>query len=402
MAVVLILLVFVATTLLLGGFGIDNLENALTFPGRITGAVLVVVALTTFFGAVAVVDHWFWNGFAYSGVVALIGAMAAFLANAMLLLEISKNGESPSYQALLAALTAGSGWAVFTLWRTSAVIPAPKRLAAALIVPSVIAIANFGYQNLYEPSQHGAKPLIKVTTGTPVLSQDRKEFAVPVDVSIENHSDKAFYVLGAEIHALGERVPLSDKDRLRQQWRSDAKQWNKSQERNPLSRREIHQPGELVGAQQLTGSGHHIEANDTSTTRLVVQLPIDTPYDRVAFYATASFARKDRFSLTPQLRFEGYSWDGTKEPQWMKSMDLDALVYRGRVHESNSIDDHTKDARYVTVYWCFGTHDVRVQSVIARKGEEVTKPEASSRYGLVDADTGPIERTLWDIKKTLR
>ncbi|GAA3075485.1 hypothetical protein [Streptomyces glomeratus] len=401
MAVVLILLVFVGTTLLLGRFGIDNLEKAMTFPGRITGAVLVAVSLTTLLGAAAVVDHWFWNSFAYSGVVALFAASVAFLANAVLLMEIW-DGDSPPYQAELGMLTAGSGWAAFTLWRTSAVIPTPKRLAAALIVPSVIAIANFGYQNLYEPSQHGAKPLIKVTTEKPVLSQNRKEFAVPVDISIENHSNVGFYVLGSEIHAMGERVPLSDNDRLRQQWRTDAEQWNRSLERSPLSRREIHQPGELVAAQPLMGPGHFIEANDAFATRVVVQMPIDAPYDRVAFYASASFARKDRLVLGPPLQFKGYSWDGGQEPQWMKTMDLDAIVYRGRVHENNPINDRTREPRYVTVYWCFGTHGARVSAVIARNGEETTKRETEGRYGLVDADTGPIEQTLWDIKKTLR
>ena len=400
-AVVVIVVVFLLTTLLLGWFGVEDLEKALTFPGRITGAVLIVVALTTLLGAAAVVDHWFWNSFAYSGLVALIGASAAFLTNAMLLVETCKNGESRFWPTVLGVLTAGSAWAVFVVWRTSVVIPAPKRLAAALIVSSAIAVANFGYQSLYEPSQRTAKPLIKLTMGTPVLSQDRKAFAVPVDISLENHSDVGFYVLGTEIHAMGERVTLSAKDRLRQQWRADAEQWNNFQEKNPLSRREVHQPGELVAAQPVMPYGEWIEENDSYTTRVVVQMPINTPYDRVAFYASASFARKDRLGLGPALRFEGYSWGGGHVPRWMKSPDLDSVVYRGRVHENNAIDEYTRETRYVSVYWSFGTHGASVSTVIARNGEDKTAPsDSGSRYGLVDSETGPIERTLWDIKKT--
>lgn len=396
MTVVSVLLVLLLTTLVLGSFGIDDLGKALTFPGRITGAVLLVVSLSTLLGAAAALDHWFWKSFAYSGVVALIGAFAALLTNAMLMVETWKNGDSAFYSTVLGILTAGSAWAVFAVWRTSVVIPAPKRVAAALIVSSVIAVANFGYQNLYQPSHRGARPLIRLDVGTPVLSKDRKAFSLPVDITLENHNDVGFYVLGTEIHAMGEQVLLSPKDRLRQQWRADAEQWTKFGELNPLSRREIHQPGELVEAQPWMPYGGWIEANDTFATRVVVQMPIDTPYDQVAFYATASFARKDRLGLEP-LRFDGYSWDGGEVPSW-KEKDVDFLVYRARVHENNAIDDRTRAPRYVTVYWNFGTHGAYMASVIARKGEEDTQSDSLSRYGLVDAMTGPIERTLWDVK----
>jgi hypothetical protein len=394
--VVSVLLVLLLTTLVLGSFGIDDFGKALTFPGRITGAVLLVVSLSTLLGAAAALDHWFWKSFAYSGVVALIGAFAALLTNAMLMVETWKDGDSAFYSTVLGLLTAGSAWAVFAVWRTSVVIPAPKRVAAALIVSSVIAVANFGYQNLYQPSHRGARPLIRLAVGAPVLNKDRKAFSLPVDVTLENHNDVGFYVLGTEIHAMGEQVLLSPKDRLRQQWRDDAEQWTKFRELNPLSRREIHQPGELVEAQPWMPYGGWIEANDTFATRVVVQMPIDTPYDQVAFYATASFARKDRLGLD-SLKFDGYSWNRGKVPPW-KEKDVDFLAYRGRVHENNAIDDRTRAPRYVTVYWNFGTHGAYIQSVIARKGEEDTQSESLSRYGLVDAMTGPIERTLWDVK----
>lgn len=82
-------------------------------------------------------------------MVALIGAFAALLTNALLVVETAR-GDSRAYLALFVALTAGSAWAVFAVWRTAVRIPAPKRVAAALVVSSAIAIANFGYQNLYQ------------------------------------------------------------------------------------------------------------------------------------------------------------------------------------------------------------------------------------------------------------
>ena len=114
-----------------------------------------------------------------------------------------KDGESAAYPALFGVLTAGSAYAVFAVWRTSVVIPAPKRVAAAVIVSSVIAIANFGYQNLFQPYQRQTQPLITVSMGKPVLSKDRKAFAVPVDITLRNRSDVGLLVLGTEFHAMG-------------------------------------------------------------------------------------------------------------------------------------------------------------------------------------------------------
>ncbi|MFB7915942.1 hypothetical protein [Streptomyces sp. NPDC056061] len=403
-AVVLVLLVLLPTALLLGWWGIEDLSAALTYSGRITGAILIVVSAVSLLGAAAVVDHWCRSSFPYSGMVALIGTVAASLANAMILLETFRDGDSTLYRVLYSLLTAGSAWAVFTVWRTSVVIPAPKRVAAALVVSSGLAMANFGYEHLYQPSQHGARPLVSIAVGKPVLSMDHKEFAVPVGIRIENHSDVGFFVLGTEFHAMGERVSLSQTDRLRKQWRADAKTFRDFQIQHPLSRREIFQPGQLVLAQPWVPAGNWIEANDTFVTQTIVQLPINTPYDQLALYASAHLARKDRLSLE-QIQVKGYSWGGGKVPQWVKeAQGLDSVVSRGRVYENNSIDQHTMDPRYVTVYWQFGTHGAGLSESITRNGEEnrilsgAEIRKMLNRYGLVTAETGPIKRTLWDIK----
>ncbi|MFI0229788.1 hypothetical protein [Streptomyces sp. NPDC017086] len=402
-----IVLVLLATTILLSRFGLEDFAHALTFPGRVTGAVLIAVSVTTLLAAAAVLDHWVGRCFPYSGLVALIGVFAALLSNALLLAETIKEGESHVYPVLFGVLTAGSVWAVFAVWRASVSVPAPKRLAAAVIVPTVIAIGNFGYQNLYLPYQRETRPLITLSLGKAVLSKDRKAFAIPVDITLRNRSDVGFYVLGTEFHAMGQRVPLSSKDRLRGQWRTDAEQWSKSSDINPLSRREIHQPGQMLEAQQWMPYGQWIESSDTFSTRLVLQLPMSTPYDQVAFYATASLARKDRLVLQPPLDFKALSWGKRPVPGWVKEQQkkgIDSLIYQARVHENNAIDEHTRSARFVTVYWTFGPHGARLVTSIARRGEEEHNPspsqqrEVSGRYGLVDLIAGPYQQNLWDIK----
>ncbi|MGW7044655.1 hypothetical protein ACWGDT_18475 [Streptomyces avermitilis] len=398
-----IAVVLILTTAHLGWFGFEDFSEALTFPGRVAGTVLMLVAITTFAGAFAVLDHWYGNRLPYSGLVALIGSVAASLTNAMLLLTKGTHCDSVQYPVLWGLLTVGSVCAVIAVWRTKVAIPAPKRVTAALIFSTLLAIGNFGYQNLYQPLQRGAKPLITLNVGNAVLSKDHKQFAVPVDITLENHSDVGFYVLGTEFHAMGERVPLSPSDRHSKQWRADAEKWSKIQDKNPLSRREIHEPGELVAAQPWLPSGNWIEATDHFVTRTVVQVPMDTRYDQLAFYATASFARKDRIGLE-RIPLQGYSWRSSQAPQWVrKDKETDSVIYSGRVHENNAIARHTMDPRFLTVYWRFGEHGAEVSASIARKGEEdrilsgAEQRELANRYGLVDVVMGPIERTLWDL-----
>ncbi|MET8412335.1 hypothetical protein ABZV34_30250 [Streptomyces sp. NPDC005195] len=404
-----ILLVLLGTIGLLGWFGLGNFAHALTFPGRLTGAVLIAVAFTTLLAACAVLDHWVGHTFQYSGLVALMGVFLALLTDALLMLRTLKNGDLVVFPALLGALAAGAAWALFVVWRTSVTIPAPKRVAAALLVSSILAVANFGYQNLYLPYRREARPLITLSVGKAVLSKDRKAFAVPVDITLKNQADVGFYVLGTEVHAMGERVPLSPKDRLREQWRNDAEQFARSLgEMNPLSRREIHQPGELVEAKPWMSLGHWIEPGDAFATRMVMELPLDTRYDQVALYASASLARKDQIVLESPLNFVRTSWGGGYVPKWVKDQQkigLDSLLFTARLHENNAIDENTTEPRFVNVYWTFGAHGAILQSSITRKDEDDNSKlsgeeqrELVSRYGLVDLVAGPVERTLWDIK----
>ncbi|MEU9157517.1 hypothetical protein AB0D59_45055 [Streptomyces sp. NPDC048417] len=393
------LLVLVLTAAMLGSFGIRDLAGAFTFPGRLAGAVLVAVAFTSFLGATALVDHWLWRTFPSSGLVALLGAFAAFVANMLFFFELLSDADSIGYKALFGALTVGSAWAFFAVWRTLAVIPAPKRVATALLATTVVALGNFGYQSLYLPSQREVRPVIKLTARDPVMSPDRKAFSVPVEITLENHGDLSFDVLGTEFHAMGQRVPLSPKDQLRHKWRADAQQWSTLERSNPVSRREMHQPGDLVDAQPWMRYGEPISANDTVTTQVVVQLPKDTPYDQVVFYASAHMTRKDRVSIE-RLHADGYSWSSSQAPPWLKQQkESDSLIYKSRLHENNAIDERTRDPRYVTVYWQFGLHGANITEIISKEGgKDETQKATEDRYGLRIVDSGPVARTLWDIK----
>ncbi|MGW4439662.1 hypothetical protein ACWELO_28565 [Streptomyces sp. NPDC004596] len=399
------MLVLLATALPVAWCGFLDFSQALTFAGCVTGAALMAAALIMVTGVAAVVDCWVRGPSSNFGVVALITTGVALLTNVLLALQVWNDGEKVGFKVLSIVLSVSSLSTVVLVWRRLDEIPAPKRVAAALIVSALVAVANFSYQYLFQPYRREATPLVQLNPGKAVLSADGKVFSVPVDIKLLNHNDMGFYVLGAEFHAMGEDVTVSKKDLTQAKWRQDAEQWAKYREKHPLTRREVYQPGKLVAAQPWMLSGNWVEPNDELLTRTVVQLPSNTSFDKLTFYATLNLARKDRLNMD---RFGGfdYSWRGAAVPRWMKrdQRELDTIIQTAKVQESNAIDRFTRKKRCVTTYWRFGAHGVDVAPVIAPVGEEnrvlseQAYREVRTRYGLFDVSAGPVEETLDEIK----
>ncbi|MEU1464468.1 hypothetical protein ABZ467_27955 [Streptomyces sp. NPDC005727] len=401
------MLVLLATALPVGCFGFKDFRQALTFAGCVTGAALMVAALIMVLGVGAVVDCWVRGPSSNFRVVALISTGVALLTNVLLALQAWNDGEKVVYKVLSVVLSVSSLSAVVLVWRRLDEIPTPKRVAAALIVSALVAVANFSYQYLFQPYRREVTPLVQLNPGKAVLSADGKVFSVPVDIKLVNHNDMGFYVLGAEFHAMGEDVTVSPRDLAPAKWRQHAEQWAQYREKHPLTRREVYQPGKLVAAQPWMLPGHWVEANDELLTRTVVQLPSNTNFDKLTFYATLNLARKDRLNMG-EFRGSSYSWRGAAVPRWMKKdqkeKKFDAIIQTAEMQENNAIDQLTRNGRRVTTYWRFGVHGVDVVPVIAPVGEENRTPsertnrEVRSRYGLLDVLAGPVEVTLDEVK----
>ncbi|MFF7748815.1 hypothetical protein ACFZCP_06070 [Streptomyces sp. NPDC007971] len=399
------MLVLLLTALPVGWCGFKDFREALTFAGCVTGAALMVAALIMVVGVAAVVDCWVRGPSSNFGVAALISTGVALLTNVLLALQTWNDGEKVGFKVLSIMLSASSLSTVVLVWRRLDEIPTPKRVAVALIASTFVAVTNFGYQYIFQPYRREATPLVQLNVGKAVLSADRKVFSVPVDIKLVNHSDMSFYVLGAEFHAMGEDVRVSPSDLARAKWREDAEQWARYREKHPLTRREVYQPGKLVAAQPWVPPGNWVEANDESLTRTVVQLPRDTNFDKLTFYATLSLARKDRLVMD-KFGNPSYSWRGAAVPQWVKrgQRESDTIIQTADMQENNAIDQYTRKRRRVTTYWRFGAHGVDVAPVIAPGGEEnrtfseQTNREVRSRYGLIDVLAGPVEEALDEIK----
>ncbi|MEU2058011.1 hypothetical protein [Streptomyces bungoensis] len=380
-------------------FGVEDASRALAYTWRFTGALMILASATVLLGAIAAIDHWVYRSFTHSGLGALLGSAVAAVANLMLLVVTLQDGDSVGYPLLWAALTVGGGWSAVRIYRTSVVIPAPKRVAAAVIVSAAIAVANFGYTQLYQPYHTDPNPLLDVSMGDPVLAGNKAAFALPVSIRFENRSDVGLFILAPEFHIMGRVVQVSPAERTTPQWRSDVESGNQ------ISRREVSHPLQMVQAGSWAVFGNYLAAHQTFTTDRIVEVPTNTTFDQLQVRASAAIARVDRLSMGAFGSPQSYSWKSHKRaPEWAVQGGDQYVTYQGRIHENNSIAEHVRDPRYVTMWWSFGDHGAGVAGTIARKGEEShpLTSEASTdllnRYGFEFVNKGWVVRSLWDVK----
>ncbi|WP_307873847.1 MULTISPECIES: hypothetical protein [unclassified Frankia] len=389
------------TSFYLAWFGVENVADSLAYLGCFTGVLMVVTAAVIILGALGTLDHWYSHRFEIAGLLALGGSVTAVVANTMLLVAtVRESIESWPYFATWCLLVFASSWSCYVVYHTSVVIPSPKKVAVAASATAVIAMANFGYTQLYQPYHEEPKPILEAKFGSPTLSADRKMFSVPITLTFEARGNVGVYLVGDQFVVYGRRVTIRSSGGSAPDWRHDS-----ADGQNELSRwTEIRTEPIEIGRWDNFGSWEDPGVS-RSTTRLV-QLPVDIPYDQLGIRAEAVSVRRDRLSLDPMFATGAqYSWRDFRH-QGCGSGGADCVRYRGRISENNSVDRHTRAPRYLTLWWNFGPtlETVGLESNIVRRGEldrSMSSEESSrlwNRYGLEKVTASATFRSLLDIK----
>jgi hypothetical protein len=396
-----IVLVLCATAGFVGWFGVSDLTEALTYVGRFTGAVFVLASVVFIIGAVAVLDHWFKQGLHFSGAAALISTCVAVAVNAMLFIMAVRDGDRREYVFYWAVLLIGSLWAVYAIYRTRLPMFGPARLTVALVVSSGLAVANFGYAQLYLPYAKSVNPMLEVSFGTPVLNPNSDIAALPVGVKFTNRSSIGLYILGAEYMILGRKAAASPVGRAPTEWRADVMEGHALTRNTAITGYDV-----IQKSRWYAPFGHPVEGGQEYSTNQIVQLPLKTPYDELLIKATVVLVRKDRLILDHDYGpAREYSWNRSHNPKPRSIAGMDFVKYQGRVHENNSVAEHIRHRRYVTVWWIVNGpagSDPFVDT-ISRAGEEgraaspIEERRNESRYGLVTEQTGWLEKPLWGL-----
>lgn len=385
----------------LGRIGVEDVSGAITYLGRLAGALMLLAAGVTLIAAIAVFDYWGQENIKFSGAAVLLGALTVLITNLMMLAVQIQGGD---YTLFLAVWTGLSLWAVWALWillhkrRVWRSIPAPRGFAIGLLVTGLIAIANFTYSQIYIPYANPGAVEATVDFGKPVARAGGGTL-VPLRFHLKNLGKESVYVVTSSFLVWGETAYPSDV-------RGPA-EWMKDVTDNSDIQQNLQSEGSaLLETGTFTGSGEAgwLDPGVTWTTEKTIELNKGTPYRAVLAQGEIVTARKDRVVLEP-VATTNKSWNSSlmeveKAPKWVteKAYPFRRDVYR--LIPSSAVLNITRNPKYLTTWWVLNPNYPILQWTVAPKGGETRKPTNEERlawtrrYGLENDGTGTSELLL--------
>ncbi|MGW2681219.1 hypothetical protein [Streptomyces sp. NPDC001436] len=351
--------------------GVSDTFTALTYPGRITGFIFLLMAVTEVLAAAATLDYWRKREIRYSGTVILIGAAASLSASAVLLFIQIRGGRYTPWLLLWCALVPWSLWTLSVLihgraWKG---LPNPRRIAIGVVISTLLAFANLAYTHVYVPAT--TAPLIEITEvfGTPTLDEKQAKLFVPFHLQVKNSGQIPVYVLGSIYWVRGQPVSAKPADARKQR---------------------------VIGSDEfIQPSGRPLNPGEdwAEDEVAVIDRPVEAPYETLKIETETWVARKDRMAITGNYVYHRkYSPTLQKEKKDQDPPGPNPPYYRYQdiVANSNEILNLTRGRQRITLWHTTDTSNPFLYVDLGPPGER--KPfvpnnptqelENSRRYGL--------------------
>lgn len=338
--------------------GQADVNHALTYSGRLIGSFLLTAGITAFLAAISVALGGRLGRRAKS-VIALLGVLATLSAN--LLLLSFQIGEYAPWLWLWLGLIVWSCWALWDLLHRQRAwddIPRPRNIAAVVSVTAIIAVANFGYAQIYEPYVTPVTVTAAAKFGTP--HTDKGVIRVPLVVKFENSGKVAAHVLGATYEVLATTwTSIHDKPKSLPQWMDDLE----FRDSGDLQTYTDKATDYVIGFGMVLQPGYWLNPGEKVAEERVVELPAQE-YRAIKAQSEVIFLRKDRMSLGVESPQPVYSWSkaGGKAPDWVTSSagsprDSEYVKYSMPVKYGSQLLNLIRRPRVATVWWMLGTEN---------------------------------------------
>ncbi|MFD5846106.1 hypothetical protein [Streptomyces chartreusis] len=416
-AILILTLLFTAAEF--AWLGSEDVNGALTYAGRLNGALLLLATAVVLTALVAYVEHLFsqtqLRGFACAVVV--VGITLSLIVNLTLLaLQIESRSYTP-YRWIWASLT-GSSLLLLICFHLQhrnghVVIPMPKTIAIGAVIATIIAAANFGYTQIYQPYSIPASVSTTVEVGKAKVANGK--VTLPVRVKTKNTGHVSVYTLGSLFQVTARYSIYTDPSRTKEEWLQDI---NDGQ---PVLHRhgdESKQTYDLLAQGRFARPGRKLNPGTEVTTDSIVQFPSNRPYEVINATADMVYLRADRAVLISSLyaRSGRSSWHKNKThaeeieaPKWVAKDGTETFKYQSRIVHSNAFLEYTRSPRYATLWWVLeepseswnGPFLVAKISSSEKVNSEpdATEPQRlTDEYGLDNSSSG---RTQKDMKQLI-
>ncbi|MEU3776243.1 hypothetical protein AB0F11_24140 [Streptomyces sp. NPDC032472] len=338
--------------------GLWDVMGALTFGGRVMGAVFLTGALLEVAAAAAVVDFWGKRRMRYSGPAVVLGVVVAAVTSLMLLVLQWEGGYRRGWLWLWAALATWCCWAGWALTRQKAWrgVPHPRRFALGVALSGLVGAASLAYSSMYSPYVAPPKVPFGATFGKPSPNAAHTSLYVPVRLTFRNDGPASIHVVGTLWSATLWPSAYTATGTDFGAWESElGNGWDSYRhERSTGASR-------VLAAGRISGPGDRLDPGDDFSRDVVVEVPAKGPADgRVEIYAIISFIRADRGKLANSYRDSAeYSWNTESDahehrldpPGWLAEPGDEFFRYRARIYRSSAIMRITQAPDWAAMWW---------------------------------------------------
>ncbi|MBY8845584.1 hypothetical protein [Streptomyces sp. SP2-10] len=373
--------------------GLSDALRALTFGGRVMGAVFLASAVVEVVAAGAVFDFWGRRVTRYAGQAVLLGVSIVTVTSLVLLVLQWEGGYLASWFWLWMGLVA---WAVCAVWIVAREkvwqgVPHPRSFATGVALSALIGSASVTYSAMYVPYVAPPKVPFMVSFGKPVLNPDRKRMYVPAHFTFRNEGSVSIFVIGTLWSAQLWPSAFRPQGTERKEWRQelgDGWDTNRHEEFNTDPR--------LLAAGQISDAGSRLDPGDDFSKDAVVEVPLEAGQGRVELSASVSFIRADRCKLANSYAESiERSWnpDSPRQehvrdaPAWLTEKGDDYFRYQSRIYRSSEVMRMTQAPDWASMWWVIprGNDAIPFMQVhISRHpdGREVLSEDEQEPYGM--------------------
>ncbi|MEU3614271.1 hypothetical protein ABZ725_18375 [Streptomyces sp. NPDC006872] len=395
--------------------GSEDVNGALTYAGRLNGALLLLTALIVL-AALAAYCHHLSTGnrlAGYAGTTVVVAIVISMLVNFTLLALQVESWSYTHYLWVWLLLSMASLLSLAFLYtrhqRQQIELPRPKSLAIGALFTTLAAAVNFGYAQIYQPYSTPASVSTTVELGKAHITNGR--VTLPVRLRSKNTGSVTVYALGS-LFQVSARGPIAtDSRRTKQDWLKDISDGQAILLRYADERKKKY---DLLAQGRFMRVGRKLDPGTEVTTDSLVQFPESASYEAINATADMVYLRADRVVLTSDeyARSGRNSWHADKShhdvesaPPWVANPGTEILRYQSRIVHSNAFLEHTRKARYATLWWVleepdktwFGPYLVAKVSPADKvniRPESAEPQQLTAAYGLDHSPSGRTQKTV--------
>ncbi len=281
--------------------GVAGMFEALTFSGRIIGAVIFACALVIFGGSVSVALLFVLalsgrpvsvTVTSVAGGAVIAGATTLTVLSLVLFLIQAAALNFSAWLAVWGVLACAAALILSSAIRARLPVPSVKGLAGGLSIGLLLSLGSFVYSDFYLPSAVAPLLTVSVSIGKASVDTTAATATVPISITIRNEQPVGVFVLASYLDVAGRTF-------LGVSSASPAAENQAAAQNEPYRSLGDNYSYDLIEESPLNGGGgYFLNPNESFTASDAATISAPTPFDAIQVSYRMIIMRDDRFEVS--------------------------------------------------------------------------------------------------------